>query len=261
MFPTQPKTIDTSVGFQTSGKSSSSRKSSWHKESNSYINQDVKQQEREKVLDFILSVHGVQRISLLSMPGERWIFETMLNTIKPKTIFTAIESDLPTFLASRSYLVTDKKWGDKKVRHGTIEIGSASLNYSNTIKKSKLLHIKASDFCTLLIDGYGASKNNLKDWKFSFCNNTAAWFDFTCQLCQESEKAIKYSGLTLSAKRNVPIVYTVMNARDSYSGVDSRVSRICELAGRDFELRDHWTYSGMNGVPMLTVCGIMRRVE
>ena len=258
MFPSSKKTLDTTSGFQTVGSSSASKKSSWLKNSSDYINQPVKQEERERVLSFIMDNHAKNtRIKLLSFPGERWIFEGMVAAARRSSTFVCLEADEKSFISSRSSLIHPRGLKKSTIRHGEATIGSASIPYSNTTRKSRLLNIKSSTFCTILIDRYGATNEQLLAWQEDFCWNSAAWFDFTCQLCAESEKTIQHSSLVVANDKKVPVVYTVMNARDSYHGVDARVSRVVELAGRDFEPLDSWTYQGMGGTPMLTVCGVM----
>lgn len=261
MFPTQPKSVDISSGFRTSGRQQSSRRRGWHKESTSYINNPSKMQEREKVLSFMLSNHKRGHLNVLTLPGERWIFEQMLDKEYPKSTFFGIEADPRLFETSKNYLIAPTNHRDKKVRHGVLELGEASIPYSNTLRKSRLLNMPASEFCLTSVRGYGASNKAVNAFKRMFCNNHAVWFDFTSQLCTETENTIRYTSLVTSTANNVPVVYTMLNARDSHSGVDSRVSRVCKLAGAYFDYKDHWTYQGMNNVPMLTVCGIMRKAD
>lgn len=258
MFPSSKKTLDTTYGFQTVGSFAASKKSNWLKNSSSYINQPVKQEERERVLSFIMDNHAKNsRIKLLSFPGERWIFEGMVAAARKSSTFIGIEADEKTFVSSRCSLIHKRGLKKPIIRHGEATIGCASIPYSNTTRKSKLLNIKSSAFCSILIDRYGATTEQLLAWQKEFCWNSAAWFDFTCQLCIESERTIKHSALVVANDKKVPVVYTVMNARDSYRGVAARVARIVELAGRDFEPVYNWTYQGMGGTPMLTVCGVM----
>ena len=115
--------------------------------------------------------------------------------------------------------------------------------------------LSAEAYMTMMFTDYGATRTEKEDFGKRFYNRDAVWLDFTSFLCRSVEEVIKHLPFCLATTRKEkPVVLTLLNARDSYHGSDSRVARIVELQPA-FKYENHWTYTGKNGSSMVTVCG------
>jgi hypothetical protein len=105
----------------------------------------------------------------------------------------------------------------------------------------------------MLTTDYGATIEQRKEFYEKFYKRTAVWLDFTSTLCTSVELTLRGLPLCLMPDAK-PVVITVLNGRDAFKGVETRVRRMVEVQPA-FQVRDYWTYIGKGGVSMLTVCG------
>ena len=251
------------------------------------LRSDVKSTERERVADFILShFQPSERINLLSMPGESWAFEHHMLGRHPKTQIVGVEKSATIYHRSR-LAMPGRDYGSDILELQTRQFtyGSATIDYSRTMacrpkrfdgdnegnrkaaykkgwtglsanaRAHRLAMMDAATFVTMLMTDYGASFDEKSNFFKRFHNRNAMWLDFTSQLCKGTEEVISNLHMAMTASyTDKPVVITLMNARDRLRGADKRVERILQLQP-GLSYRNHWTYQGANGTPMLTFCG------
>jgi len=241
----------------------------------------IKQAEREKVLDFILGFYGkpVDCIKLLSLPGIDWTFERMMRATRPMAHFVGLEHSYSAYMRSRRAIpginaaygiYKDKgvlceeqaQLQDRQFRFGDGDYvysrrSNREESHKRTIRANRLLYMKADTYMTMLASDYGATMEQKKAFNAKFMRRNAVWLDFTSQFCKSVQSCMEWLPLCLDGGEDEkPVVITTMNARDGVTGVQNRIDRLiaCQPA---FIYKDHWTYLGKNGTPMLTVCGVV----
>lgn len=277
MFPSHKKMLDASSGFQSvagQSRKDTRLKNNWDDSQRDYIFSDAKFEEREKVLEFLLENCPVPRnIKMITMPGERWLFEKMILEKYPDAKFLAVESSWQTLQRSKSYmpdghLVFHGRQGEygrsRGLRHGCIdrdwEYGNRSIKGVSVSKRVRALNISLSDLCQFTINTKWDSIEQLEKFNKKFCFNNMAWLDFTGNLSRESKTSIQNIRNLINPNLNCPIAITLFNGRDEFSNTKDRLSFLRNSVER-FEIQDHWKYKGMNDSPMITVCGVLRKTR
>lgn len=246
----------------------------------------IKQAERERVLEFILSYNckEIDCVKLLSFPGLDWTFERMVLAERNRSQFVGIEHSYSAFMRSRRAIpgVNVATANEKRKLNGRLRwyagtskshaqlsdrqfrFGRGDYIYSRrssrdsggpSVRANRLLYMKADDYMTLLHSNLGATMEEKKSFNTKFYSRTAVWLDFTSQFCKSVQTCLEYLPFCLESNGEAkPVVITMMNARDNVTGVEARLERIqaCQPA---FQYERHWTYTGKNGTSMLTVCG------
>lgn len=238
-----------------------------------------KQSEREKVLAFILSFIQDQKSSLklLSLPGLDWTFERMVLAEHKLSQFIGLEHSYSAFMRSRRAIpgvsrgfgiinkVKSITSDQAELSDRSFQFGHGNYTYSRRsaredgnrrgTRANRLLYMKADTYMTMLASDYGATMEEKKAFNYKFFSRNAVWLDFTSQFCNSVKTCLEYLPMCIEATTHEkPVVLTVMNARDSVSGVGNRIERILAVQPA-FLYKDHWTYAGKNGTPMLTICG------
>lgn len=259
--PSHKKYLDISVGFKSiAPRGHSSKRSAWHSDCAGYFSDEIKVEEREKVLNFILAHNRAMKIRLLSMPGERWMLETELNLIRPNTRFVALESDKRTFVTCQKSMPFSLK--SRGVQRSDMSVGTATIPYAATFNKSCVLNMSASAFCSIIPNRYGASLGELRAFNHEFCKNNAVWLDFTSGFSEEVNEAIKNLIFVCNPVFDVPVCITTLYGRDSIQGGQrNRVEHVIALTGNKFHVKESWVYEGLNGAKMLTICGLFRKAR
>lgn len=266
-------------GQQTSFLGRSDYVGGYHSESYG-LTSLAKQVEREKVLSFITKYYAHHDcVKMLSLPGLDWTFERMLLAAHPMSHLTGLEHSYSAFMRSRRAIPgVHKAWGmvngkgqfteeqadlsDRQFRFGDGDyIYSRRSNRDNgahrSVRANRLLYMQADTYMTMLCSDYGATMEQKRMFHSKFYRRNAVWLDFTSQFCKSVQTCLEWLPICLdSGDDPKPIVLTLMNARDGVTGVQNRIDRIlaCQPA---LVYAGHWTYSGKNGTPMLTVCGTM----
>ena len=246
--------------------------------SNGYGQSEAKQVERERVMKFILSYFSRESdfLRLLSLPGFDWTFEQMLQSERRRVQFVGLERSCSAYARSRRAIcrgLFSESVERAQLQDRTIPYGRGNVVYSRiaangkrngkcgtrSTRSNRLLLMDSATYTSMLVTDYGASMQEKKEFVDKFYRRSAVWLDFTSQLCNGVEQTLRWLPLCLDHYREaVPVVVTVMNARDAYCGAQSRIERICEVQP-EFAPIDHWTYVGKGGTSMLTVCGEIRR--
>lgn len=240
----------------------------------------TKQVEREKVLAFILSYHPKlhECVRLLSLPGLDWTFERMLLGERPASHFVGLEHSYSAFMRSRRAIPgISKSWGivngkgeytednaalsDRHFRFGNGDYvysrrSSRENGRCRTTRANRLLYMKADTYMTMLASDLSATMEQKKHFNSKFYMRSAVWLDFTSQFCRSVQSCLEWLPLCMEAESGYPkpVVITTMNARDGVTGIHARIDRMlaCQPA---LVYRKHWSYTGKNGTPMLTLCG------
>lgn len=247
----------------------------------------VKQEQRQKVADFILA-HFADNpyayLHCLSMPGEGWTFENLLLAAHPKSQFVGIERSATVFANSRRAIPRGRfdretefiGLEDREIAYGRARIPYSRVSANRNGKPNKkgipggqgkklsrsnrLLLCDMSAYLTMLVTDYGATMDEKKQFHDKFCKRNAAWLDFCGPLCASTEEAISSMHFALATKpRVIPVAITLMNCRDAYRSAEQRVARITKIQP-GFRPVEHWTYVGGGGVSMLTVCGVFENL-
>jgi hypothetical protein len=254
-----PYLKETHYEAQTSGVTA--RKSSLSKnylpQASRYTSSKEKQREREKVLAYILaSIPEEHKVSLLSLPGEHWIFENMLRNSRPGKVWClGLEQHNQIIIknAGRMTLVNDRK----RVRLRELSYGSCKLAYARALA-SRWLNLKTSDFLTMFHDDLGQSRTQMRTFNNKFYKNNAVWLDFTSPICSEVVKCLENIGAALDPREQAhPFVVTIMYGRDKgiSGGLEGRKDLLEKTCPR-WKIEDYWSYVGLNKTRMATFCGI-----
>jgi len=239
-----------------------------------------KQAERDRGLDYLLGWYGADDcVKLLSLPGLDWTFERQLLAVRRYSQFVGLEHSYSAYMRSRRAIPgVDKarSWDQRTRKETGISQDQAALsdrsmtfgrgefvysrrsarveNSNRGVRANRLLYMKSDTYATMLTTDYGATMQERKAFSDKFYFRNAAWLDFTSQFCESVRTTLANLHFCMAVGRPKPVVVTMMNARDGVNGVDARISRIMACQPL-FRYWDHWTYSGKNGTPMLTVCG------
>lgn len=228
-----------------------------------FQNELGKQPERERILKFFAengcrySGTNKPRPHLLSMPSIHWSFEWMFNRRFKNACFLGLEWTWGVVELGKPYMV--------KKSSRPIEIHHCDAMAHGRIRQiqtdvASWIWMDAADFLSLRPHDC-ASPNQAHNFRNVYRSNNYVWLDFTSQICGGVRRALRGLHHFLHPRCwSVPVAITVMAARDDYRDDDDRVFEIGKhLSGfdRTFLVRGHWTYVN-NGVPMLTVCGIMK---
>ena len=239
-----------------------------------YGRSHVKQAERERVLDYVLSVARQQDdaafIKLLSFPGLDWTFEQMLLLEHPRAQIVGLERSFSAYARSRRVMPLGPRDRGEEGRHlqdRSIAYGTGSVTYSRIAanrpgrgkcgkrptRSNRLLLMEFATYVTMLTTDYGATLSQKREFHEKFWGRNAAWLDFTGTLCSSLEESLRQLPLCFDHGEH-PLVLTLRNGRDLFQGVDARLRRISTVLP-GFTIDDHWTYLGKAGSSMLTICG------
>lgn len=241
--------------------------------SDDYGHSNLKHEEREKVLAFILEIQDT-RIRLLSMPGKHWAFEEMLLHERPDSSLLGLEYSYTVFAQARRSMPkgpNNKRTRTTDLQDRTMNYGTGSYTYSRRAanrkegnrslvrqsRSNRILFMSAETYATMLFTDYGATMEQKREFYEKFCKRNAAWLDFTCQLCRSVEETISHLDICMS-NMECPVVITFMNARDKYHSPEERIARLVEIQP-SLDVKKWWTYKGKGNISMLTVCAIMNR--
>jgi hypothetical protein len=253
-----------------------------------YHRSDPKQQERERVLEFILDASRQlpehYPIRLLSMPGLSWNFERMLLAEKEGSHLVALEKSNTIYKRARAFMPfipslefgrytkltkqSSRYWigsdynyllNDRELTYGSGQIiytrGRASRHLGNCTDRShRFLLMDTATYASMLATDYGATLQEKQGFNIRFNLRNAVWLDYTSPLCHSVEETLKNLLFCLEPSGyKKPIIVTVLNARDGFHGDEQRVGRLLKLQPA-LEYVKHWTYTGKGGVSMLTAC-------
>lgn len=248
-----------------------------------YAHSNTKHEQREKVLGFILGKHPADTaLRLLSLPGADWTFERMAQLAHGAHCqFVGLERSFTVFHQSRRAIPGPVGEDSAQVEERMMAFGSGNIYYarrsalgprvgkfytdaSGRVHESKgrrqdrshrLLLMDVATFTSVLSTRYGESPIQRREFSERFCRRSAAWLDFTAPICSSVLTAVANLQNVVSAA-SAPVVVTVMNCRDRFSGTEARVRALAD-AQPAFKVATHWTYIGAGGVSMLTACGVL----
>ncbi len=227
------------------------------------VDWQIKEDQRQSVLKFLLSHHHQEEFCLLSLPDEKWTFERLVECSVEKSRFLGLQW-------SWMHLERGLSWmpgGRTNLFEEEIQIGKIRGYYND---KSRIVFCHASGFISLSgldVRGYergngGKGTNKDKRYRFNkkYRRNTAVWLDFTSQICTEIDRTMGRLGYWLALRDEVPVCISFLAARDNMNSDDQRVESITKALNRDgkyrtFQLRDSWRHQSAES-PFLTVAGV-----
>ena len=237
----------------------------------------IKDRERERVLDFILR-HDIDHVRLLSLPGIDWAFEHLLFRSHPKAQVVGLEHSFSAFARARRAIPMGPRFAGLhpgaeaawRLQDRDMQFGNGHYTYSRiaaqrhlfrgtkpSTRSNRLLLMSADTYATMMTTDYGATFEQKQAFRDRFYVRNAVWLDFTSQLGCKNDQAIANLHICMEANvQEKPVVLTVLNGRDAFHGISERIAHIARLQPA-FQLRDAWTYVGVNGSSMLTVCGVI----
>jgi hypothetical protein len=228
----------------------------------SMANESVKQPLRDRVLAHILKHHAPGRLRCLSLPGERWAFETSLMQRWDwgPCSFVGAERDAVVMRRGLPWmpraLVRNPEWDRFPLEEGYVDFASTD--------KAVVINCDLQDVIRFV------PTDHVKHtaWKKHFCRWTCAWFDFTTMLHPRLEGTLGRISQHMAGVAVVPIALTLMSGRESREQTrritaiaDDRVDYVCRvLRGnrfRTFELDEAVEYTSVAGCPMMLLLGRM----
>lgn len=221
----------------------------------------VKSDERRKVLEFFTEFFNPsQHLRALTLPGQYWYFEHLLNLAHPNNQLVCLERSRTVFNRSvhsivNCHLDLRRRWKD---------YGSGGYHYVSTCgqapsaRRHCYLNMSSADYVSMLVTDYCATMEQKKVFNHKFCRRNAIWLDFTSCFCEETETTISHLNFCLDSSPNLkPVVITMMYGRDIGGHEQGRIDHIQKLQPL-FQYQNHWTYTGKNGTAMITICGTMK---
>lgn len=224
-------------------------------------NEDVKQPQRDRVLDFFMpyleNLRSVPRCFCL--PGIRWSFETDLDRrLEYRAHFIGVERNYTVLEAGLPWMPGKGRWHDTEVTKNK-RYRSFSSNRSYVF------------WCSLR-DFMSASKNNAmtksaqQRWSRLHKRWSCAWLDLQCQICDETVNCCKLLEPHLDRSMpRIPVAITFQVGREQpdhmrwikafsrgQGPLDDRVQYLRVLLGGDnrhrvAEVADAWSYATATG--------------
>lgn len=235
------------------------RNTRYHTASDFHVNHEVKQEQRAKVLEFLLDNHVPQHpIRFLGLPGLHWEFEKLfLEAVGPKANikFRGVEhswsilersiahmpgSAAPQFFSEETLIGSPQGF---RTDISKIYFGSASALFSFSNREFE--------------------RRKAQSWSKRVRRNTCIWMDFTSQLCSETRRAIENVSRMAHQVHHVPFVVTILYGRDDIQGgLEARERELVRLIDNKnsyFKPRQNWYYQSLTGARMATFCGMICR--
>lgn len=245
-----------------------------------YAQSEVKEQERHRVLNFILDrvnyfPHDYRRVRLLSFPGIHWRFESIFRKRVSGTPVglqvIGLEKSATLYAKSRLLMPGRKhaeRYPSERLVANSFEYGREVIDFSQVRSDvnsssvedqfNKLVLLSAETYATMLSTDYGAEYEQKLAFGRHFGHRNAVWLDYTSPVTPSIENTLRWLALCMEAPAHrrgygKPVVVTVLNARDYCHSPEERIERMT-LAQPGLQYRSHWTYVGKGGVSMLTAC-------
>ena len=223
---------------------------------------DVKMQERERVADFLLGhFTEINWVYLLSLPGRHWLFEQIMLKRHSRMQCVGLERSATTFAgslqsmpgASVSLAVKSKPVGERAYDYARTP--AHPKHPRCTAQSHRMLHVSSDAYIAMLSGEVAASGKQRHKFVNKFGERNAVWLDFTSGFCRAVDETIAGLDAAMNPRhRTFPVAITLMYGRDIVGKEIGRINHIHRL-NPNFEPVDYWTYSGLNGCPMITVCG------
>ena len=252
--------------------------------SSDYSKSDVKFRQRELILRFFRRYFVENfKMSVLTLPGEHWLFEQMMLKCFPYCSFTGLERSSPIYHRSRLHIPRNALayvFDRDEVQDRVFNFGRSNIIYSRLSnglyfdgykaskrpgtpitsqnrRSNRLVLMDVHDFLSLLTEDHHASMVEKRRFVERFYRKHAVWLDFTGPLTERNLETISKVGLCLYPSiRLKPIVFTVLNGRDRFTSKQQRIDAIKQKLPQ-MTIKHSWTYRGAGNVSMLTVCGEM----
>lgn len=244
-----------------------------------YSKGDVKFRQRALVLRFMTRYFVPNfKMSVLTLPGEDWLFEQMMLQQFPFCSFIGLEKSTAVFRKARLQIPRNAlayEFERDAVQDRDLTFGRSSIHYSrisngfktkgehtSAITKAnrrcnRLVLMDVHDFLRMLVEDHDATYEEKKKFVYRFYHKHAVWLDFTGPLTERVLNTVSNINLCLYPSiRLKPIVITVLNGRDTFKSKVDRIAAI-QAALPGLTIKHAWTYRGAGGCSMLTVCGEM----
>ena len=233
-------------------------------------NEAVKQPQRDAVLAYILDNHARRRMVFAGLPGVRWAFERMLDEAREPAHnrFIGMERNFTLLKSSLSYMPGGVvKPLDERILNGWITGWRTDRATGVWSQTSAVMGPGRKD---------KGGPSIRQRWSKLFKHWTAAWLDFSSQLCDEVVKSLQRVDSHCDAQTEVvPVAITLMLARElpettadmnlvagpGASTLEKRAALVSAILNsrryRSFERDLCWDYTSVGGVPMGVITGRM----
>jgi hypothetical protein len=236
-------------------------------------NEAVKQPLRERVLQYFLGLHRPGNLRCLSLPGERWLFEAMLQQAWPyNSTFVGVEREISVIRRSLGWMPRLRR--RERPAWQTWPLTGGCINYLAT-DNAKLMHADLFDVLHISREDHAPAdtgsdnsrnKRRLK-WADKFRRWTCAWLDLTTFLHVDLEASLSRLSAGFDRYRQVcPIALTLSvghEKQDQMARVRAvatdradYVARVLHHSRyRTFELDHVVPYRSVAGCNMLLIMG------
>jgi len=227
-----------------------------------------KEEQRQRVLAYLVSEHTSNQCRCFSFPGENWTFERLLMGVAgDRCRFRGVERDWGILERSVRWMPGSRpEYFEEDLSIGKVigyRTNIASVVYAHA---ESWFSIRGKDLAVADGPSLRQSKNEKKRWHSRYNDNTMIWLDFTSNLCRDAMRTFRWTFRQCDPKaRSVPIVITMSLGRgvDGISGISQREKVIATcLSGnkyREYMPADHWVYRSDGGGNMVTFAGTMNR--
>lgn len=231
--------------------------------------QDCKQEQRERILEFLQQHRCKGSPRYLTFPGLLWKFEELLLSRVPGATVIGLERNYDVFLDSVENMPGQRKCVFSELAPLEIPAYRTTAGY--------FLNIEAGDFLTARVH---KGLKQLKQIRKALGDVSGVWLDFQCNIQPEIETCLMHLSACLRPSQPVPVVITLqmgreqmvvtrrINASSHYNDPLLRRAAFLENRGligalpyhRMVKHIDSWSYRSCN-TTMMTWCGIWDAVQ
>lgn len=237
------------------------------------LNEEIKQRQRDRVMNHILDNHAGEYMKLFSLPGMWWTFENQISeAFRGNIKFVAVERNFEILRHGVTFMPghgrNSIKW----------ELPTYTLD-GHESSNARILWCEARVFMRPDSERGGSHKNRHR-YSHAFQKWTAAWLDFQSPLNEETLYCLRRSEQFLNKHcERVPLAMTFMSAReqrkigrvirhvadehdDCHEKRIDMIQRWCNQCWtqRRLEITDWNVYLSAGGSPMLSVCALAHKI-
>lgn len=215
---------------------------------------DVKNKQRENVLNFILDNHSnFVNPKYIGLPGKFWLFERMLERENQCANFTGFESNYQIYGKSVGYIP-----GSHLISRRLILTSPSLKSFRINISRTSKAYYINGDLKSMTEDLAFKEAESRGPYFKALINRSCAWLDFTSPLTVGTYTTIYNLHNVLNPRFDTPVCITLQYGRDQFLDGKNEAGRInvIEKALPRFECKDVSVYKGYKNTPMITIFGI-----
>ena len=228
-------------------------------QANDYERSEVKAEQREKILTFILENHDDRKIKYFGMPGKYWLLERELFHNDPKSHICGIEKDFEIFSKSVGYL-EGKRFLRRRILPWAHDKRTDNNNGIETARTDNFYYINGDLNAVTSDRALKHSRGRAFYDKRFLLHRSAIWLDFTSSFNIDTYTSIYNLHNIIHPNLPSVICLTLLYGRDQIfkgEGEQARVE-IVEKALPGFNCKDVWIYKGFNDSSMINICGVLK---